>query len=59
MVWLQSQDYPRSVSIEVVLEDPVVERVVLPVEVGVGEDASLHQVVGEVRSLLQMTVDVW
>ena len=41
------------------VEDPIIELVVPSVKVRVGEDASLHQVVGEVRSLLQMTVDVW
>ena len=59
MVWLPSQDYPRSVSIEVVLEDLVIELVVPSVKFRVGEDTSLHQEVGEVRSLLQMTEDVW
>ena len=41
------------------MEDLVIELVVPSVKFRVGEDTSLHQEVGEVRSLLQMTEDVW
>ena len=59
MVGLKSQFCSLTISIEVVSEDLVIELVVLSVKVRVGEDASLHQKIGEVWSLLQMTKDIW
>ena len=43
---------------EIVLQDPVVQLEVLPVQVGVVEDARLEQVVAEVLTLLQVPVDI-
>ena len=59
MVGLKSQFCSLTISIEVVSEDLVIELVVLSVKVRVGEDASLHQKICEVWSLLQMTKDIW
>ena len=61
MVRLASQSVPLSiiVSIEVMIENLIIELVMLSVKLRVGEDASLHQIVCKESSLLQMMEDVW
>ena len=61
MVWVDAESKQPSLllPVEVVSEDAIVELVVLPVELGVGEDACHHHVVSKVRPLLQVAVDVW
>ena len=54
----ESEQPSLLVPVSVVSEAAIVELVVLPVELGVGEDAGQHQIVSEVRPLLQVAVDV-
>ena len=58
MIGLESQFGSLSLSIEVVSKDLVIELMVLSIKIRVGEYASLHQIICEVWSLLQMKKDV-
>ena len=51
-VHTQAKQSPDLLLIYVVSEEPIVELIVLPVEIRVGEDARLQQVVDEVLPLL-------
>ena len=54
-----AEQVPLVIAVKVVVHDPVVELVVASIEVRVSEEASLHHVVSEEGSLLQLCMDVW
>ena len=55
---IATKQCPTLVSLEVVLQDLLVELLVLPIQLWIGEDTSLQQIVAEVRTPTQMLVHI-
>ena len=59
--WIEAlaEQLPVPVPLQVVIEDPVIELLVVTVELWVGENACQHEEVAEVSSLLEMASHIW